>query len=321
MVPFSNVRIIPKDYFERVGKDYFLAHPVGSGPWKFVEHIWDQRFKMEANTDYWGEVPAYQYVIDLHVPEELTQISMFRLGEVDYISVSDARTAELQDYGYRTVEVGLPILANISFQGTWFESAGPVQDIRVRRAMSYAINRQEICDTYYHGNAVPGGTFYMHPGCWGWTDELVADAYDPNKAKALLAEADYPGGVSGIHIYSINNYLVPLLEILQDDWKEVGIQVDLELVTGDMFWNYMIDFDGMTESDPNAGWIFPWVFDSTFNSVYYAQNLYCSWGLHNAGHDTTADALYNKACSELNPNLALEYYQDFCFTPGQCTLV
>jgi peptide/nickel transport system substrate-binding protein len=313
LVPFSYVHIIPKDYFERVGQDYFRAHPVGSGPWKFVEHIWDASFKMEANTDYWGEVPHFQYVIDLLVTDEAEQIDMLKRGEIDYISVSHENIPELQNSGYRTVEVGLPIINSISFQGTWLESAGPTHSLLVRQAIYYAINRQEICDTYYHGNAVPGGQWFMHPGCWGWTDELVADIYDPNRAIALLEQAGYPDSFSDptIHIYYNDNTQTAILQILQGYWNAIGIQVELELFDPGEYWSLMFNLEEMTESDPNVGWGFQWVFSSTFNSIYHAQNLYCSGGAHNTSNDATADSLYNQAFNELDPTLALEYYQDF----------
>jgi peptide/nickel transport system substrate-binding protein len=312
VAPFSNVLILPRDYFEAVGQEYFRAHPVGSGPWKFVNHTPETSFTMEANTDYWGEVPAFKYVIDEQVPEEATQMDMLRRGEVDIApNLSMDNIINMQKEGWPTVEVGLPTLANISFQGTWCVSGAPTSNIRVRQAMSYAINRQEICDVLYGGNAVPGGLFYMHTGCYGWTDELAADTYDPNKAKALLAEAGYQTGVSGIHIYTNGTALLDFLQILRDQWSLVGIQVEIEELDFGTYWSYAFNSNRLTGTEPNVGWIWLWISPSAPNSMYHAANMYCSWGWHNCGNDPVADSLYNKAINELDPALALQYWKDF----------
>jgi peptide/nickel transport system substrate-binding protein len=309
---FSNVFILPRDYFEAMGQDYFRAHPVGSGPWKFVNHTSGTSFTMEANTGYWGEVPAFKYIIDYQVPEEATQMAMLRSGEVDITpNLSMDNIIKLQKEGFLTAEVGLPILANISFQGTWFASGVPTSDIHVRQAMSYAIDRQAICDDLYGGNAVPGGMFYMHPGCYGWTDELEADAYNPDMARYLLAQAGYPTGVSGIHIYANETTPLDFLYALRDQWNEIGIEVTIEQLDFGTYWNYFFSSNRLTGTEPNVGWISLWVSASTPNSIYHAANMYCSWGAHNCGNDPAADSLYNKAFEELDSTLALQYWKDF----------
>jgi peptide/nickel transport system substrate-binding protein len=268
---------------------------------------------MEANTDYWGEVPAFKYVIDYQIPDEAIQMAMLRSGDADIApNLSMDNISQLQIEGFPTVEVGLPILANISFQGTWLESAGPTHDIRVRQAMSYAIDRQAICIDLYGGKAVPGGLFYMHTGCYGWTDELAADVWNPNKARQLLEEAGYATGVSGIHIYASDIIPLDFLQILRDQWHQVGIQVEIEELDFGTYWSYVINPNRLTGTEPNVGWIWPWVgFESAFNSVYHAANMYCSWGLHNCGNDPVADSLYNQAKKEPDPALALQYWKDF----------
>jgi ABC-type transport system substrate-binding protein len=86
----------------------------------------------------------------------------------------------------------LPTLANISFPGT-FMTQGPTADIRVRQALSYAINRQEICDTFYKGFAKPGGWWFWSEQTWGFDpSRWKANPYDPAKAKQLLSDAGYP---------------------------------------------------------------------------------------------------------------------------------
>jgi ABC-type transport system substrate-binding protein len=312
IIPFAQTRILPKNYFENVGQDYFRAHPVGSGPWKFVEHTADTSFTMEANTDYWGQVPAFKYAKFLQLPDEATQVTMLQRGEVDIITVSPDRLAQLQQSGWRTVEVGMPKLANINFQGTWLANDSPVHDIRIRQAMSYAINRQEICNTYYHGNAVPGGQWYIQPGAYGWSDALAADTYDPAKAKNLMMSAGYPNGITNpIHIYATAE-TVDFLQLLQVYWTDVGIHVQIDVVDSPTWLGYLFSFNNrLTGTEPNVGGILYWSFESVFNSIYHAENMYCSWGAHNTANDPVADAMYNDATSELDPVKALQKWTAF----------
>ena len=89
LVIFAWVRILPKDYYESVGMDVFRAHPIGSGPWKFVELISDTKVTFEANTDYWreDEIPHFQYYVEYEVPELATRVAMLETGEADIAAV------------------------------------------------------------------------------------------------------------------------------------------------------------------------------------------------------------------------------------------
>jgi peptide/nickel transport system substrate-binding protein len=312
-IVFAWTRILPKAYYEKVGMEEFRKHPMGSGPWKFIELIPETSYKLEANTAYWDQVPAYQYLQSYQVPEEATRIAMFKRGEVDMAyPINFDRLKAMKEEGYKTVDIGFPTLQNISFQGTWLQSAGPTRDIRVRQAMSYALNRQEICDTWYQGFAEPGGQWFMHPGGFGYTDALAADPYDAAKARALLAEAGYPGAFADptIHMYTTaagQDFILLLFSY----WEEVGLQMKIEVVDSTVNGAYFFSFTRLQEGAPNAGWLFDWFFGSYFNSTYHASNMYGSWGVHNTGNDPKADELYLKAAAERDPVKAEQEYAEF----------
>jgi peptide/nickel transport system substrate-binding protein len=312
-IPFAWTRILPKSYFEKVGQDAFRLNPVGSGPWKFVEHTPETSFTMEANTNYWGLVPAYQFCKYIQVPEESTQVAMLERNEVDLITVNMDRLVALQKAGWKTIELGYPNLFNINFQGTWLEKAGPTHDIRVRQAMSYAVNRQELCDTYFQGNGDPTlGEWFIQPGGYGWTEALRNDKFDLAKAKALLKEANYPAAFadSSIHIYTTAANL-DLTQLLQAYWKEAGLNVVIEVVDSMVNGTYFFNFKRITGEEPNTGWIFPWYYGTVANSIYHSSNMYGSWGAHNTANDPKADEMYKAATSELDEAKALKLWQDF----------
>ncbi len=311
--PFAFTRILPKKYFESVGQDGFRKNPIGSGPWKFVKFVSETSMEMDANTNHWRITPAFAKVIETQIPEESTRIALLKRGEVDIIgALSFDRIVELRDEGFALQEFGLPTLANLNFAGTWMTD-GPTSDIRVRQAMSYAINRQEICDTFFKGLAKPGCRWFMDEHTWGWDPKWKADPYDKEKALALLKEAGYPGKFKnkGITInVTAAGYTADLMQILQSSWAEVGIRVDIKVLDANV-WGGNVFVRKTDPSDPYVGSIWPWVFGGAFNNVYHSANLFTSKGVHTTANDPKADELYAKAANELDPAKAKQYWTEF----------
>lgn len=314
---FAATRIIPKAYFEKVGQEAFRETPMGSGPWKFVEHTAETSFTMEANTNYWDakNIPEFQFVKEIQVPEEATQIAMFRNGEVDIpLGVTTSQRVLLEEEGYRTVQIGLmsPVVLNI--QGTWMEAAGPTHDIKIREALSLAIDRQELCDTLYEGQATPGGLFALQPGGFGVTDELIApDPFDPDRAKALMAEAGYPGSFTDpvIHLYTTSAPAgLELMQAVQAYWNDVGFQVNIEILEATVWMAYFFNTLGMTEEDPNVGWIWSWV-GGAADSTYMQKNLLCSSGVHQMLRDPEVDTMYDTYLNNTDLSKSFDLFNQF----------
>lgn len=312
VIPFAWTRILPKKYFESVGQAAFRDKPIGSGPWIFVEHTPKTSFTMKANTNYWGQVPAYDTIKYLMVPEESTQVAMLQRNEVDLITVNMDRIVSLQKAGWRTIELGLPTVSNFNFQGTWLPEAGPTSDIRVRQAMSFALNRQEICNTYFQGNASPNSFWFVQPGGYGWTDALKPDTYDLAKAKALLKAANYPAGFKDptIHIMATAAGL-DYIQLIQSYWTDAGLQVKIEVMDSMVWGGYFFNFNPIKPTDKNVGWIWFWTFGSTFNNTYHSANMFTKGGAHNTSNDDKATAMYKDATTELDAAKALKKWQDF----------
>lgn len=317
VVPFGWTRILPKNYFEKVGQDAFRKAPIGSGPYKFVKFVSKTSFEMAANTQHWRQVPAFERIIDLNVPEEATRVAMLKNGEVDIAQgLSYDRIVELKKMGFALQEAGLPTLVNISFQATWL-TQGPTSDIRVRQAISYALNRQELCDTFYKGFGKPGTRWFMDENTYGWDPSWKPDPYDLNKAKALLKEAGYPDKFKDpvINIF-VQAPQADLVQALVGYWEKAGIKIKINPVDAMGYGGYF--FVRIKDKDaPNVGSIIPWVYQGFFNTTYQCFNMYGSTGVHSTGNDPKADELYTKATTELDPIKAKKYwmeYQNYAYT-------
>jgi ABC-type transport system substrate-binding protein len=313
---FASTRVIPKNYIETNGIDYFREHPIGSGPWKFVSFTSGDNCIMEANTEHWRTVPHFQRLEQYVVPEEATQVAMLKRGDVDIITgITLDRAISLGDEGWTMRQAVVPTGSNVIMPGTWMTD-GPTSDIRVRRALAYSINRQEIADTFFHGYAEPGGRFFHYPGMYGWDPAWLPEPYDPDLAASLLEEAGYPDAfdnpVITIYIQVGTGYTPDLFQILQGYWTEVGIQT--EIVNVDPFemlgMFFVPHFDD--PSAPSVGAIIPWVYgDNWPTNVYHSKNMYCPGGVHTTSNDEHALELYLKAVHEPNPELGEQYYKEF----------
>src|SRR6266511_1382681 len=92
-----------KKYIETVGEEGAERHPVGTGPWRFVEHIRGDRIVYEAVEDHWRAVPHFKRLVFLKVPEPATRMAMLRAGSVDVIEIGGEYVAELKQVGVRTL--------------------------------------------------------------------------------------------------------------------------------------------------------------------------------------------------------------------------
>jgi ABC-type transport system substrate-binding protein len=206
--------------------------------------------------------------------------------------------------------LGFPTISTLAFQATWLPEAGPTHDIRIRQALSYALNRQEICDTWYQGYAKPGGQFFMHRGCWGWTDDLIPDEYDPDKAHLLMAQAGYPQDYADptITLYTTaatQDYMLVILGY----WDAAGFQTHLEIVDIGVYWGML--FARPQPGDRNVGWIWPWTSGSFFNCTYHSANMYTSRGIHGTSNDAKATEMYDDYIAETDMAKAEQKWADF----------
>ncbi|MBI2863352.1 MAG: ABC transporter substrate-binding protein [Chloroflexi bacterium] len=227
----SITAVLPKKYVEEKGIEYWNKNPIGSGPWKVVKYELGVRLELEANENYWRELPKFKNVTLLDVPEESTRIAMLKTGEADLILVSPDSVAALKSAGFRMVNSP----GAIQYTGyIFYDITRPqdyaIGDARVRKALALALNRKEIIDNIYKGYAAPIIVYGANPGAYFFDANLMkVDPYDPEQAKKLMAEAGYPNGFT-IKIWDIlgqGAVLSMLDNAIGGYWRKVGVNAEV----------------------------------------------------------------------------------------------
>src|SRR5947209_3955064 len=186
--------IVPKKYVEKVGEDGFKKAPIGAGPYRFVSFKPGVELALEAHEGYWRKMPAVKRLVFHMVPDESTRLAMLKRGEVD---IAHALRGGLAQEVRRTA--GLKLAATVtagsffvSFTSEQWDPKSPWHDQRVRLAASVAIDRQAISQAETLGFARPAASIVPSVFEFAWPAPPIA--YDPERARKLLAQAGYPGG-------------------------------------------------------------------------------------------------------------------------------
>ena len=185
--------VVPKKYATHVGDDGFRKHPIGAGPYRFVSHQPGIEVVLEAYPSYWRHAPYVKRVVMKSVPEGTTRVAMLKKGEVDIAYSLDGEDAESVRRDPRLVLIPSRHASTywIDLPEQW-DPKSPWNDKRVRLAANYALDRKAINDVACLGFCPPTGVIVPH--VMDFALPAPPPAYDPAKARQLLAEAGYPKG-------------------------------------------------------------------------------------------------------------------------------
>jgi len=200
--------------------------PVGTGAFRFDSWERGQRIDLKRNENYWGERPSLDGIRFLAVPEGTTRMALVETGEAHVaVRVPPQDVARLNANPNVTVEN----VASVRTIYIWFNNVmEPYTDVRVRQAINYAVNKEEIAE-FVAGGAVRVSDAPISPGVFGYTPIGNYD-YDPERAKALLAEAGFPNGFSTTLYSPVGRYLqdIQITEAIQSQLAEVGVTATIE---------------------------------------------------------------------------------------------
>ncbi len=179
---------------------------IGTGPFTFVEYVPGERIVLQANPDYWGGAPQWERVTFRPITSAPARVAALLSGDVDVIEgvpTADIATLEGNDnvtlsqgVSNRVIYLHLDSDREVTPHATAKEGGeipNPLRDVRVRKAISHAINRDAIVERIMEGVALPAGQL-LPDGFFGVSENIEVPAYDVDLARQLLAEAGYPDG-------------------------------------------------------------------------------------------------------------------------------
>ncbi len=252
----------------------FNEHPIGAGPFKFGSWARGQNLVLEAFDDYFGGRPYLDRITFRFVANQSTAVLLLETGEIDdmIVPITEVRTVE------QIPHVVLHSTLELRYDFIGWNLRNPLfADRRVRQALAHAIDRQEIVDTLLEGHAEIANAPTSPLMAWAYTDDVPKFPYDPERARALLAEAGWSLGSDGILQKDGNRFAFTILSndgnvvrrdlgvIAQQYLRAVGIEVSVVQLEWGAFLDRIQpprnDFDAFilawamgTDPDPSPIW-------------------------------------------------------------------
>ncbi len=248
--------ILPKHILEHenLNETKYRREPIGAGPYKLKEWIPGRRLVLEANDDYFEGRPYIDELVYRVIPDQSTQFLEFKSGSLDDMELTP------QQYLYQTKggnwDSNFQKYKYLSFSYTYlgFNMESPFfKDVRVRQAVNYAIDKDEIVKGVLFGLGYPAIGPYK-PGTWVYNDKLKPYGYHPEKALALLKEAgwtdtdgdgilDRDGKPFSFSIITNqgNSLRIKSATIIQNRLRKIGIDVKIRTIEWAAFLKEFID--------------------------------------------------------------------------------
>ena len=289
--------------------DEMTRHPIGSGPFKFVTAETDREVILERNDDYWGEKAKLLRVRFAVVPDQTTEALELRKGsgDVAFNSLTPDTVFALSR------EPGLAVehTPGTRFAYLGFNLRDPIlKDVRVRRAIAYALDRQEMIDYLWRGEAQPARSV-LPPQSWAYNGDVPTYEHDPAKANQLLDAAGY-AAVNGVRFHimmktSTDANTKLMVAVMQQQLRAAGIALDIrsfepatflsDVIHG-AFQMYSLRWIGGNE-DPD-------IFEYAFHSAKFPPNG-ANRGFYS---NPRLDSLIDKARREVDPKLRKPLYAE-----------
>ena len=230
---------------EQYGDANSVESNIGTGPFIWTDYVAVSSITFERNPDYWrndplhpeNQLPYIDGVKIFVIPDASTSLAAFRTGKIETRGITE--TDEWQDMLYTNPELSWIRRQPTGCATIWMRMDKPelpYDDIRVRKALHYAIDHQAIVDDYYNGEAEmitsPVAHLPEFAGMWTELEDYSEDTqklygYYPDEAIELLADAGYPDGFNCTVLASDEG----LLPIIKDNWAKVGVNAEIEIKT------------------------------------------------------------------------------------------
>ncbi|MEN8098029.1 MAG: ABC transporter substrate-binding protein [Chloroflexota bacterium] len=236
--------VVPQEEVEANGD--LQSVMVGTGPFKLEEYVEETKTVLLAHTDYFEGAPMVDGITYMIIPDEAARIAALRTGEIHLTTLSDGTAAGL---AARSEGVSVASQQTTDYYLLGINCAeAPFDDVRVRQALSLAIDRKAVIDSVFFGEGLVSGPIVPTLGEWAIPlDKLSYYEPDPEAAKALLADAGHPDGVAFTITASPRfPQFTSIALVLQNQLKAAGFEATLDQVEWGTFIRKWIDRDFQT---------------------------------------------------------------------------
>lgn len=262
--------ILPKHSFAGKGNPFQLTsfnkqHPVGTGPYIMSNYSPGQSITLTRNPTYFGPAPKIQTIVFQIIPQATTQITSLLSGSLNYIGVEDPQLlTPLESNPNITLQ---KVVQQDYYYVTLNTSLAQFKDVRVRRALSLAIDKKGLIAAVLKGNGQVATGPISPLQKYYFTSQVAQYPYDPQQAVKLLEQAGYTKHADGKlydksgQPFTINftagqyGYLVPASELIQQNWEKIGITVPLKVLEWNTYIQQVVVKRGYEASF--AWWIAP----------------------------------------------------------------
>ena len=260
----TRLQILPRDAREKAGAQGFNQQPIGTGPYRFVEWKRDQQLVLEANPAYWRGTVNPKRLVFRPIKDATTRAAELRSGGVDVIAGPPVPQLDALDSGETQV---VPVKGGRIIIYLFNVTQPPFDKQKVREAVNLAVNREAIVKNVLGGRGVVmAGPF---TSAWlGFDPAVKPHAYDPARARQLLAEAGFPQGFETTWAISSGVFLkdTEIAEAVASQLRQVGVRVKLTPTERAKIQKDVQEgtFQGMSsvawgtqfEPDPMLNWVF-----------------------------------------------------------------
>lgn len=252
LTDLSTIYIVSQEVGDAPSADFdrtLAAH--GTGPFRQLEFVPGERLVVARNDDYWGILPDFEQVTIRFLDNAASRVASLQAGEVDFIDAVPPN-----DLDRLRAMAGIEVIAAPSARMVYMgldqlddttvmvdpAVGNPFRDVRVREALSLAINREAIVDRIQFASGAPANQFAPE-GIFGHNPDIPPLAYDPRRARELLAEAGFADGWSMTIHGPVGRYIndTDVLLAIGQMWSQIGLDVEVETVPANVYFGRATD--------------------------------------------------------------------------------
>lgn len=305
--------IVPPKYFREKDGAFLARNPVGSGPYRFVKWAKDEAITLEANELWWGGAPRVKTLVFRPIPEHTTRVAALQAGEVDVVTnvpphlikqvESDAKLYVSKAPSVRVIFLWIYTHQYDKDHKLVGPYDGPTKDKRVRQALNYAVNVDDVIKNVLEGNGIRVATV-LSSKHFGFDPKIQPIKQDVVKAKQLLAEAGFPNGVDLVLNSPDGRYLKDkeVSEAIGGQLTKAGIRTTVKTHEWGTYLNQMTYVHAAGPINLIGWGNTTWDADGTLTPLFRTGKIFTNY------HNEQFDSLIDEAATTVDPKARLGLY-------------